>query len=221
MGVAFWARSSPLSPTRVWATTRPTSRKSRRGTTPHWTRSPGGKFPANSRSAPTRSGSTEKSATGMPVALRRVPFVFAALAMTLGKHRSRLPTRKFHHLATIRPHLQDYNTLVNILSRKPADRAPLFRQGAGSPHRKGAAVTTSLLMLLAALCAQVSLPTPPVATKEGDGAKITFSVSAPTDVEVAILSSDGSVVRHLAAGALGSKGGAAELLQPGLSQSIL
>jgi hypothetical protein len=43
----------------------------------------------------------------------------------------------------------------------------------------------------------------PTATKDGDKIKIGFAVSAPTDVEVAILGADGKVVRHLAAGLLG------------------
>jgi sugar lactone lactonase YvrE len=43
----------------------------------------------------------------------------------------------------------------------------------------------------------------PSAAKEGDGAKISFTVSAPTDAEVAVLDGKGRVARHLAAGLLG------------------
>ena len=49
----------------------------------------------------------------------------------------------------------------------------------------------------------VKFAAPPKATVVGDEVKITFAVSAPTDVEVAVLNADGKVVRHLAAGLLG------------------
>ena len=40
----------------------------------------------------------------------------------------------------------------------------------------------------------------PSATSAGKGAKIAFELSAPTDVEVAVLGADGKVVRHLEIG---------------------
>lgn len=43
----------------------------------------------------------------------------------------------------------------------------------------------------------------PTATGSGDKTVITFTASATTDVEVAVLAADGTVVRHLAAGLLG------------------
>jgi len=43
----------------------------------------------------------------------------------------------------------------------------------------------------------------PTAAKEGNQTKISFAVSAATDVEVAVLDSRGDVARHLAAGLLG------------------
>src|SRR5436190_996904 len=43
----------------------------------------------------------------------------------------------------------------------------------------------------------------PQAARTATGAEITFVLSAPTDVEVAICAADGKVVRHLAAGVLG------------------
>jgi len=49
----------------------------------------------------------------------------------------------------------------------------------------------------------VSFTTKPTAVRDGDQVKITFTVSAPTDVEVTVLAADGKAVRHLAAGALG------------------
>ncbi len=50
---------------------------------------------------------------------------------------------------------------------------------------------------------EVKLAAGPAAGAAGDGVKIGFAVSAPTDVEVAILDAKGAVVRHLAAGLLG------------------
>ncbi|MHC4914760.1 MAG: hypothetical protein ACYTGB_04645 [Planctomycetota bacterium] len=49
---------------------------------------------------------------------------------------------------------------------------------------------------------------------------INFTVSAPTDVEVAVLDAGGKVVRHLAAGVLGGKKAPPLPLKPGLSQGI-
>ena len=58
----------------------------------------------------------------------------------------------------------------------------------------------------------------PAVTKIGNGFKIAFAVTKPTDVEVSILNVKGEVVRHLAAGALGAKGAPpmAWRRQPGL-----
>jgi len=54
----------------------------------------------------------------------------------------------------------------------------------------------------------------------GSKATIGFAVSAPTDVEVAIVDAQGRVVRHLAAGALGGKAAPPEPLKPGLAQEL-
>ena len=62
---------------------------------------------------------------------------------------------------------------------------------------------------------------PPKAAREGEGVKVAFAVSAPTDVEVAILDAQGNVVRHLAAGVLGGDVPPPEPLRPGLAQSLL
>jgi len=51
--------------------------------------------------------------------------------------------------------------------------------------------------------AEVSFTVKPWAERVGDKVKITFAVSAPTDVDAAILDGQGGVVRHLAAGVLG------------------
>src|SRR5215468_6739901 len=67
---------------------------------------------------------------------------------------------------------------------------------------------------------EVSFRTPPAAVKAGDRTRITFAVSAPTDVEVAILDAKAQVVRHLAAGVLGGKLPPPAPLQAGLSQRL-
>jgi len=56
--------------------------------------------------------------------------------------------------------------------------------------------------------------------KAGDGAVVKFAVSTGTDVEVAVLDRDGTVVRHLAAGALGTDHPPPAPLKPGLWQEI-
>jgi DNA-binding beta-propeller fold protein YncE len=61
----------------------------------------------------------------------------------------------------------------------------------------------------------------PSVTAAETGVKIAFEVSAPTDVEVAVLGADGKVVRHLAAGVLGGKTPPPEPLKAGLVQEIL
>jgi len=60
----------------------------------------------------------------------------------------------------------------------------------------------------------------PSATAAGKGVKIAFEVSAPADVEVAVLGADGKVVRHLAAGVLGGQNPPPEPLKAGLAQEI-
>jgi len=50
--------------------------------------------------------------------------------------------------------------------------------------------------------------------------RITFAVSAPTDVEVAVLDAQGKVVRHLGAAALGATNPPPPPFKPGLAQSI-
>jgi len=60
----------------------------------------------------------------------------------------------------------------------------------------------------------------PMVTKAGETVKVAFTVSAPTDVEVAVLGADGKVVRHLAAGVLGGEKPPPEPLKAGLSQTL-
>jgi hypothetical protein len=61
---------------------------------------------------------------------------------------------------------------------------------------------------------------PPLIEKSGKQWKIAFALSAPTDVEVAILDAKGKVIRHLAAGVLGGKNTPPEPLQAGLGQTL-
>src|SRR4051812_24174939 len=60
----------------------------------------------------------------------------------------------------------------------------------------------------------------PTFTKTGTGYEIAFTVSAPTDVEVAIVNAKGKVVRSLAAGVLKGANPPPEPLQPGLAQKL-
>jgi NHL repeat len=62
--------------------------------------------------------------------------------------------------------------------------------------------------------------TAPSARKAGGKIVISFTVSAATDVEVAILDARSKVVRHLAAGVLGAKMPPPPPLKPGLSQKL-
>jgi len=67
---------------------------------------------------------------------------------------------------------------------------------------------------------EVTFTEKPAARPAGDGVTITFAVSAPTDVEVAVLSAAGKAVRHLAAGRVGGKRAAAPLAAGSLRQSL-
>ncbi|MGQ9662273.1 MAG: SMP-30/gluconolactonase/LRE family protein, partial [Kiritimatiellia bacterium] len=68
---------------------------------------------------------------------------------------------------------------------------------------------------------QIRFTVPPSAVKVAEGTKISFSVSKPTDVEVAILDNKGRVLRHLAAGRLGGEKPPPTPLKPGLVQEIV
>jgi hypothetical protein len=83
------------------------------------------------------------------------------------------------------------------------------------------ACTFALTLTAAAASAgEVSFSAKPAAAKDGDKTKISFTVSAPTDVEVAVLGADGKVVRSLAAGVLGAKNPPPEPLKAGLAQTL-
>ncbi len=81
-------------------------------------------------------------------------------------------------------------------------------------------VAVSALLPALAVGADVKFATPPTVAKSSDGATISFAVSEKTDVEVAVLASNGDVVRHLAAGVLGGEKPPPAPLKAGLSQSL-
>lgn len=73
-------------------------------------------------------------------------------------------------------------------------------------------------LMLAGSASAVDFTAGPAAARDGGVVKITFTVDAPTDVEVAIVDAKGQVVRHLAAGALGDN--PPPPLAKGLAQSL-
>jgi hypothetical protein len=68
--------------------------------------------------------------------------------------------------------------------------------------------------------AEASFTAKPEAVRVGDQVKVTFALSAATDVEVAVLDARGKVVRHLAAGLLG-KNAPAPLQKGSLKQELI
>jgi hypothetical protein len=84
-------------------------------------------------------------------------------------------------------------------------------------------LTVAMAWALAAsgpLAGEVSFTAKPTAAKVGDRVKISFAVSAPTDVAVYIEDAKGEVVRHLVAGVLGGANPPPEPLKPGLAQEV-
>jgi hypothetical protein len=74
---------------------------------------------------------------------------------------------------------------------------------------------------LAAAGSGLAWTTAPAVTRNGDQSRIAFAVSAPTDVEVAVLDASGRVVRHLAAGVLGGTNAPPAPLKSGLAQDLV
>lgn len=72
-----------------------------------------------------------------------------------------------------------------------------------------------------ALAADVTFSGKPVAVREGNAVKITFAVNALTDAEVAIVSAEGKVVRHLAAGLIGGEKAVPPLQPNSLAQTLV
>ncbi|MHC4915779.1 MAG: hypothetical protein ACYTGB_09835 [Planctomycetota bacterium] len=67
---------------------------------------------------------------------------------------------------------------------------------------------------------EARLTAKPAAVRKDGKVTISFTVSAPTDVEVAVLDAKGRVARHLAAGVLGGKNPPPPPLKTGLSQAL-
>ena len=61
----------------------------------------------------------------------------------------------------------------------------------------------------------------PSVTKDGANFKLSFTLSASSDVEVSVVGADNKVVRHLAAGVLNGKFPPPEPLKPGLAQEVI
>jgi hypothetical protein len=83
-------------------------------------------------------------------------------------------------------------------------------------------VLSLLLLGLAGAAPAAEAPTfteGPVVEKAGDGARVRFTVSKPTDVEVSVLDAKSRVVRHLAAGVIG-RGTPVAPLRAGLAQEL-
>ncbi|KKK95866.1 hypothetical protein LCGC14_2668510, partial [marine sediment metagenome] len=66
----------------------------------------------------------------------------------------------------------------------------------------------------------VKFTTPPTVSRAGGAVTVKFAVGGKTDVEVAIVSRKGEVVRHLAAGVLGGDADPPAPLKGGLSQTL-
>jgi len=66
----------------------------------------------------------------------------------------------------------------------------------------------------------VSFTAGPTVARNGAAMTVAFTLSAPADVEVAVLGADGRVIRHVAAGVLGGKTPPPAPLKPGLAQAI-
>jgi len=87
-------------------------------------------------------------------------------------------------------------------------------------RRESIAALAVLVLTASASAREVTFTTGPTASRAGEKVKIAFAVSAPTDVEVAVLDAKGRVVRHLAAGLLG-KSAPAPFKKGALAQEIV
>ena len=76
------------------------------------------------------------------------------------------------------------------------------------------------LIAVASSAGEVRFSTRPTATRKDGKVTIAFTVSASSDVEIAILDTNGKVVRHLSAGVLGGKKPPPPPLKTGLAQKI-
>jgi sugar lactone lactonase YvrE len=83
---------------------------------------------------------------------------------------------------------------------------------------KKAALIILTLSISCILADTVSFTQQPKAVKNGNSYTVTFAVTKPTDVEIAVLNGKGEIIRHLGAGMLGKNPPLP--LKPGLSQTI-
>lgn len=86
--------------------------------------------------------------------------------------------------------------------------------------RRTCIAAAAMAMGIRAAAEPATFATRPTAAKDGGITTISFAVAAPTDVEVALLDTQGAVVRHLAAGALGAANPPPAPLRAGLAQSL-
>lgn len=85
---------------------------------------------------------------------------------------------------------------------------------------RNALLAVSVLFIGSLLAGEVSFSKKPTIAEANGKSKISFAVSAKTDVEVAILDAKGKVVRHLAAGVLGGEKAPPAPLKAGLEQTL-
>ena len=113
---------------------------------------------------------------------------------------------------------------ATLLSRGLQQFRVSFRPSGSShwrqPCRPTIVAGTTLALIASALARDVDFTAEPKAVCEGGKGRITFAVGAPTDVEVAVLDTEGNVVRHLAAGLLGNNA-PAPLRKDSLAQSLV
>src|SRR5262245_47233465 len=81
-------------------------------------------------------------------------------------------------------------------------------------------VLSLLLLATRSVRAGVEFAKAPQAMRSGDTITITFTLSAATDVEVAILDAMGNIARNVAAGVLGGKNPPPAPLAAGLAQRL-
>ena len=82
-------------------------------------------------------------------------------------------------------------------------------------------VAAALVLTVSVASGEVSFQGKPTVRAEAGGVRIDFALTAPGDVEVAVVNEKGEVVRHLAAGAVGAEAAAPPLKTASCSQSLL
>jgi len=100
-----------------------------------------------------------------------------------------------------------------------------FKKGKTMKYLKMAAVFSLVFLFAATLQSaapktEIKFAKMPTVKAAGNGQAISFELTTPCDVEVAILDSTGRAIRHLAAGVLGGENVPPAPLQPGLVQVL-